>query len=87
MALEITLAVKGLESRETEADPLPGTLTALLHALEGVLKVTYDTPSRRFAVGYDPHKTTLLRILRQIEVAGEQAGRVYRPTDVQASQA
>jgi hypothetical protein len=34
-------------------------------------------------VDYDHKRTDILRILRQIEIAGQKAGRVYHPTDVQ----
>lgn len=59
-----------------------------MNFLKGLLEggVRYESESRHFALSYDQRRTTILRILRQLEVASQQAGKVYWPTDVQPSE-
>lgn len=85
MSFEITLKVNDLEQRD-EAVPEPSErVVKALEELEGVVAVRYDPESRRFTVGYDAHRVTILRILSRIEAAGRQAGRMYRPADVRTT--
>ncbi len=86
MSLEITLQVKGLNYSEDGSSHLAERLVNFLRGLEGVLGVGYDAGTQRFALNYDQNRTTILRILNQIEGLGQRAGQVYRPTDVQPSQ-
>lgn len=86
MSLEITLRVEGAQNSANGSSDPAERLVHFLQELEGVLSVHYDSESRRFALRYDQSRTTILRVLAHIEVAGQQAGRVYRPTDVQPSQ-
>ena len=85
MSLEITLRVNGSDYPDNGSSHPTENLVTLLRGLEGILNVRYDAVRQRFAVRYDQTRITILRILRQIELAGQAAGRVYRPTDVQAS--
>lgn len=83
MSLEITLRVNGSDYSENGTSHPAQNLVNFLRGFEGVLGVRYDAESERFAVRYDQNQTTILRILSRIELAGRQAGRVYRPTDIQ----
>ncbi|MFQ5931223.1 MAG: hypothetical protein ACE5MM_02325 [Nitrospiraceae bacterium] len=85
MSLEITLRVNGSDYSENGSSHPAENLVNLLRGLEGILNARYDWERQRFAVRYDQNRITILRILRQIELAGHAAGRVYRPTDVQPS--
>jgi hypothetical protein len=85
MSLEITLRVNGSDSSENGSSHPADSLVSFLRGIEGVLSARYDSESRRFAVRYDQTRTTILRILAKIELAGQQVGRAYRPTDVQPS--
>jgi copper chaperone CopZ len=83
MSLGITLQVKGSDYSGDGASYPPERIVTYLQRLDGVVSVHYDPGSQRFAVDYDHKRTDILRILRQIEIAGQKAGRVYHPTDVQ----
>lgn len=83
MSLGITLQVKGSDYSGDGASYPPERIVSFIQRLDGVLGVRYDAGSQRFAVDYDHKQTDILRILRQIEIAGQKAGRVYHPTDVQ----
>lgn len=87
MSLEITLGVRGLESYQTTSDETAQRLVKLLQDLDGVQRAEYDSETHRFVVSYDPKRATILRILRAIELLGQQVGQSYRPTDVQTSDA
>lgn len=85
MSFEITLKVNDLDqSGGTVPEPPEGVVKAL-GELEGIVAVRYDPESRRFCVGYDSHRVTILRILSRIEAAGKQAGRIYRAADVKTT--
>lgn len=83
MSLEITLRVKGSDYSGDGASNPPERIVNYLERLDGVLSVRYDPGSRRFAVSYDHKQTNILRILRQVEIAGQKAGQIYHPTDIQ----
>jgi hypothetical protein len=83
MSLEITLRVNGSDCSENGTSHPAQNLVNFLRGFEGILSVRYDAESQRFAVRYNQNQTTILRILSRIELAGRQAGRVYRPTDIQ----
>lgn len=85
MSLEITLRVKGSDYAGDGSSNPSERIVNYLERLDGVLSVHYDAGSRRFAVSYDNKQTNVLRILRQIEVAGQKAGQVYHPTDIQSN--
>lgn len=85
MSLEITLRVNGLERSTNGSQDALEKLVKFVQDLEGVLVVRYDTESSRFAVSYNPNQATVLRILNRIELAGQQAGLGFRPTDVRTS--
>lgn len=85
MSLEVTLRVKGLDcSRNGSSNPRE-RLVDFLEEIEGILGVSFDLESGRFAVRYDPNRITLLRILTRIEFRGRETGVTYRPTDVQTN--
>lgn len=83
MSLEITLRVNGSDHSENGTGHPAQNLVNFLREFEGILSVRYDAESQRFAVRYNQNQTTILRILSRIELAGREAGRVYRPTDIQ----
>lgn len=87
MSLEITLGVRGLDSKRSPTDDATQRLVKLLQDLEGVQRAEYDWDTHRFVVNYDPKRATILRILRAIELLGQQVGQSYRPTDVQTIEA
>jgi hypothetical protein len=86
MSLEITLRVYGLEHSYSTQDLPSQRLVKLLQELDGVLGVRYNPETCRFAVCYNPNRTTIFRILSRIELAGRRTGLDYRPTDVRTSQ-
>ena len=83
MSLEITLRVNGSDGPGDGSSNPSERIVSHLERLDGVLSVRYDQRSRRFAVSYDHKQTNVLTILRQIEIAGQKAGQVYHPTDIQ----
>ncbi|MFQ5988968.1 MAG: hypothetical protein ACE5K9_03525 [Candidatus Methylomirabilales bacterium] len=83
MNLGITLRVKGADFSGDRTTSPPERIVHFIQRLNGVVSVRYDPGSQRFAVSYDHKQTDILRILRQIEVAGQKAGQVYRPVDIQ----
>lgn len=85
MSLEITLRVNGLERATNASQDALEKLVKFVQDLEGVLVARYDLESRRFAVSYNPNQATVLRILNRIELAGQQTGLGFRPTDVRTS--
>ncbi|MCZ6480200.1 MAG: hypothetical protein O6929_07345 [candidate division NC10 bacterium] len=86
MNLGITLRVKGADYSGDRTSSPAEKIVNLIQRLDGVVPARYDPGSQRFAVDYDHKRTDILRILRQIEVAGQKAGRVYHPTVVQPTQ-
>lgn len=85
MSLEITLRVNGLERATNGSQDALEKLVKFIQDLEGVLVARYDIESSRFAVSYNPNQATVLRILNRIELAGQQTGFGFRPTDVRTS--
>ena len=83
MNLGITLRVKGADCSGDRTSSPPEKIMSFIQKLDGVVSVQYDPRSQRFAVNYDHKRTDILRILRQIEVAGQRAGQVYWPVDIQ----
>lgn len=48
------------------------------------MAVRYDRETGRFAIGFDPRKVTILKILSAIETLGGEKGRPYRPVEAEA---
>ncbi len=83
MNLGITLRVKGADCSGDRMSSPPEKIVNFIERLDGVVSVRYDPGSQRFAVSYDHKRTDILRILKQIEVAGQKTGQVYWPVDIQ----